>query len=1193
MIKHLRKNLKTIATFPQAAVRSRHIPCGFPEDSPCERIAGGKREVKPMKNCFVTTVLIALLGLLSLPALAQEFRGAVTGAVTDMTGAIVPNAKVKLTDTATGVTSTTSTNAAGIYTVDLLPIGPYDVRVDMSGFEISVSHIGLHTGERLQVDVQLHPGTAVQTVTVTSDAPQLETTNGGTIDVLGEQQIADEPMLGRNPFAMAGDVAGVTMFPGQNPLFANSPYANGGMDSWIVNGGLAYTTEYLLDGLTDSGIDTGGPANLSFVPSPDEVQEVGIATSILDAQYGRSGGGIVSVNLKSGTNRLRGEASYYLRNEMFNANSYADDTIGARKGEFRWLEPSVEVDGPVFIPKLYDGRNRTFFMFGWEEIHNEAPAPSYISVPTALERQGNFSQSFNGNPLPIYDPLTTVSNGAGGYTRTAFPNNTIPTNRLDPVAQKIAALLPLPNVPGAYNVNNLLATPNTSGDRYDSFVYRLDHNINQNNKIFGAFMYADRHQNEGLDAFPVAIAPSYLHWRINHAAHVDWTSTISPTLISSFRVGWNEHQFGIANHQQNFDLSTIGWPAATIAGLSDPTLFPYLSIGGYTSFGNSGFASGLLNTSNTYDLAESLIKHLKKMDLNFGVEIRPARDSRSWEADSTNFGFGTDFTQANPLTSQTDSGSGFASFLLGYADSGSNSYSPSPYYENGYYAAYVQDNWRLTSRLALTLGLRWDTETPEIESHNQQNTGFDPDAPYVFAGQQLFGKVLFPGVNGGQRGAYGYNLNYFGPRVGFSYSLTPKAVIRGGVGILYAPVFNQTSETGFSANTNYVASTNNLLTPDCGACTLGSPNTFANPFPNGFVQPGGAASNLTGQGGWTYWNANKANTPKIIQSSLGVEYQLPAQTLLNVKYVLGLTRHISETRNANFLPTSDLALGNALNGTVPNPFSGLLPGTFLNTPTITLQQSLLPFPQYSPFYVVVSNAATSYNALQVTLDKRVSHGLYGRVAYTYSKENAEGFLNDQDTKYTHELNPDDQPHMITVTAGWHIPTPGEWSTSRILRQVMGWQVSGTYESFPKSGQLYTAPAGVTSTGVNPHVSHPTFAHEFNTCTIQLDGSLANCSLDNNIAAWKVVPPFTLATLNPYYGALRMPEPQLTNVDISKIFSLGKGLKLQFRAQAFNLTNSPAFTAPNTTYSSSTFGQVTNFSQYNDPRELMFALKLMY
>jgi hypothetical protein len=1135
-------------------------------------------------NMIRTVLWTLFLGLASLPTLAQEFRGAVTGTVADTSGGVIPGAKVTLTNTATGVITKAITNAVGIYTVDLLPIGSYDVRVQMAGFEAAITHIAVHTGDRVQADIQLHPGHDVQTVTVTNEAPQLETTTGGTVQVIESAEIADSPLIKRNPFTMADDQTGVTIFPGQNPESALGPYDNGGMDSYIVNGGLPYTTEYLLDGLTDSGIDTGGPANLSFVPSPDEVQEIGVATSVYDAQYGRSGGGIISLNLKSGTNTLHGEASYYLRNEMFNANTYADDLVGAPKGEFRWMEPSVEVDGPVYLPKLYDGRNKTFFMFGWEEIHNLAPAPSYSTVPTALERQGDFSQSYKGAPLPIYDPLTTVQNPDGTYSRAAFPNYQIPAGRLDPVVQKILSLIPLPNVPGAGNVDNLFATPNTSGDKYDSFVYRVDHVINDRNRIFGAFMYADRHQDEGLDGYPVSVAPSYLHYRTNHAAHVDWTWTVSPTLVSSFRVGWNEHQFAITNHQPNFDLSTIGWPAATIAGLSDPNLFPNLSIAGYTSFGNSGFASGLTNTSNTYDLAESLIKHLKSHDLNFGFEFRPVRDSRSWEADSTNFSFGTDFTQANPLVAQTDSGSGLASFLLGYADSGNNGKSPSPYYENSYYAAYLQDNWRMNSRLSLTLGLRWDTETPLFDHRNQINSGFDPNATYTFAGQQLHGKVTFAGINGSQRGAYDYNLNYFGPRLGFAYRVTDKLVMRGGFGVLYAPVFNLPSEAGFSANTNYIASTNNLLTPA---------NVFANPFPDGFVQPAGATANLTGQGGWTYWANNKANTPKIIQSSFGFEYQLPQQTLLNVKYVLGLTRNITETRNANFLPASDLALGNALNNTVPNPFAGLLPGTSLNSPTLTVEQSLLPFPQYTSFSVNVSNAATSYNALQATLEKRLSHGLYGRVAYTFSKENGEGFLNDQDTTYTHELSPDDQPHMILVTAGWHIPTPGQWASSRVLRQIMDWRVSGTYEAFPKSGELYMAPAGVTATGVSPRVNHPTFGHEFNTCTRTLNGTLENCSLDNNVVAWNVLPPFTLNTLNPYFGELRMPEPQLTNVDISKIFPIRETMHLQFRAQAFNLTNSPAFNGPNTIYSSSTFGQVTNFSQYNDPRELMFALKFSF
>jgi hypothetical protein len=461
------------------------------------------------------------------------------------------------------------------------------------------------------------------------------------------------------------------------------------------------------------------------------------------------------------------------------------------------------------------------------------------------------------------------------------------------------------------------------------------------------------------------------------------------------------------------------------------------------------------------------------------------------------------------------------------------------------------------------------------------DTGFDPNAPYTFAGQQLFGKVLFAGINGAQRGAYGNNWNYFGPRVGFAERISPKLVVRGGMGIMYAPVFNLPSENGYSGSTSYVASTNNGLTPA---------NTLSNPFPNGFTTVTGPTTNFTGQGGWGYWANNKANTPKVTQASVGFEYQFPQSALLNARYVFQRTNNISVGRNANFLSAADLSLGTQLNNQVTNPFAGLLPGTSLNSSTVSLEQTLLPFPQYTSFTVNLSNATSTYNGLQVTLDKRMTHGAYGRVSYTYSKELTEGFLNDQDTTYTHELSSDDQPHMVNVTAGWHVPTPATWASSAILKQVMGWQISGTYTAFPKSGPIYSAPSGVLATGVNPRASHPTWAHEFNTCTKTLSGSLQNCSLDNNQPAWQVQAPYTLSTMNPYYGELRMPVPQLTNVDLAKSFAIRDGVKLQFRAEAFNLTNSPAFNSPDTGYSSQTFGQMTNYSQYNDPRELMFALR---
>ncbi|WP_158820585.1 carboxypeptidase regulatory-like domain-containing protein [Granulicella sp. S156] len=1127
---------------------------------------------------------IFLLSVLSPCILhAQQERGAVSGTVKDPSGAIVTNAAVTATNTQTQNIFKTKTNDQGLYSILFLPIGAYDLSISASGFQTAVQHFELHGNDHLQIDLALHVGSTSEMVTVRSEVPLLEAETGDSGMTISAEQIQNLPLLGRNPFMLATMTPGVIVQPGQPANISQRPFDNGGFDYIMVNGGRGFTTEVTMDGLADTGSEqasAGQISNINFVPSPDMTSEFRVQSSVYDAQYGRSGGGFMAFNLKSGTNELHGAAYEYYRSQVLNANDYADDKAGNPKSGFHWNQPGVVIDGPVYIPKLYDGRNKTFFMFGWEDIRTTTPEPTYSTVPTALEKQGNFSQSLAGNqPAILYDPLTTVQHPDGSYSRTAF-GSSLPTGRIDPVASKIISLLPDPNayISGNGDSNDLFAGPNNTLDVYNAYTARIDHTINPAHRIDVVYLYSHRQQTSGTNGYPVAITPNYQHYRINNGAHVNWDWVISPTLVSSFGVGWIEHRFAILNQQPVYDLSTLGFPSY-MSDSPAPTLFPQINMAGYSSFGNSGYGTGALNTDDNYDLRETLVKTLKRHNLSFGGEDRAMRDDYNYYAGYSSLSSGRDFTQANPLASDNVSGNSVASFLLGYADGGGISTNPRVGWRDGYYALFAQDSWRVTDHLTLTLGLRWDTESPMTEAHGQANTGFNPNASYSFAGQALKGQVLF-----GKGDPYNWNRSNFGPRFGFSYAATKNLLVRGGLGMLYSPTFDNSSDVGFSANTNYLASTNNLLTPAL-------PTVVSNPYPSGFVQPGGASSNLNGQGGWQYWDNNTRNIPRITQYSLGIEYELPFRSILDVHYVGQLTTRLPNYRNPNFTSVADLALGNQLNTQLPNPFAGLLPGTSLNSATWSLQQSLLPYPQYGSFTEVVTNGSINYNGLQMRYEKRVSHGLSFLVGYTYQKPIDTGYLNDQDTVQAHYVDGNDLPQVLTISGSYSLPFFSN-SKNRVEKQAFGgWAVNLIARK--SSGQIYGAPGGVQATGVNPHVAHPTWAHAFNTCTITTSGTLQNCSASEPTPVWAITPPFTLNRMIPTYGGFRSPIPWTEDASIFKTFPIHDRLNLQFRAEFFNLTNTPVFPGPDTNVNDATFGQQTVFTQTNIPRNIQVALKLTF
>jgi hypothetical protein len=1120
-----------------------------------------------------------LVGCLSVSVFGQQFEGAITGSVKDSSGAFVKLASVTAINVKTSVAYSAKTNDTGNYAILLLPIGQYKLQVQASGFSTTTIAVDVHGGDRLQVDPVLAIGKTSETVTVEANGIRLQTTDADSASTIDTATLHNMPTFAQNPINLVLFSPGAVLNTNAGDTSALRPFDNGGMDSFSFNGSVNFTSDTTLDGLTDTGSEQASStqiANVNIVPSPEMLEETRIQTSVYDAQYGRSGGGFVSMNLKNGGNQFHGIVREYFRNSALNANDYADNHQGKGKALLHWSQPGIVVTGPIRKDKI-------FFMFGWEDVRSSTPNPSYMTVPTMLERSGDFSQSQSGNTAQlIYDPLTTVSTSSSTYARTAFANSQIPSGRINSVASKVMDLIPEPNVSGATNSNNYFSGSNPDKDKYDEYIYRVDQNLGANHHIAYTYASSNRTEVRGGYLWPKSITPDYSHYRSNYGAHINWNWNIAPSFISAFGIGWNEHRFSQAPMQSSFDLSSVGWGSAFDGSVAS-TLFPRINVSSYTSFGNPNVGTGHYNINDTYDLKETLFWTHGHNTFSFGGEIRPMRDRYKWAQGSSTFSFTKQYSEANPLQSDIVSGNAYADFLMGYPNSGSVTSNPELNFKDGYYAVFMQDMWRVSSRLNLTMGLRWDTESPMVDSY--QNVGFNEDAYYNFANTRWQGTVLFDDKSG-RHSVYNWDLNNFGPRVGFAYVLTKSLVARGGAGVLYAPTFDKPSSNGFSATTSMVTSNDSGLTPNTAT-------TLSNPYSGSFNTASGSSTNLNGQGGWWYWDKNKREIPRLIQVSLGFEWQVPhmSNAILDVHYAGQWTDFLPNQRSQNYSTVAQMnQYGSQLASQVTNPLYGYVPGTSLNTATISLQQSLYKYPQYTQVYKYLSNGTSHYHGLQAHFDKRMSSGLYAMVSYTWSKLINTEFLNSQDTQLTNFQNAYNAPQKLMVATGYKLPFFAHSSNGILRTAISGWATDLTLSV--QSGYLYGAPSGVQSTGVDPHIKNPTPSHFFNTCTIQTDGTHKNCDHEST-PAWYITPSYTINYLNPYFGGFRISDPPSLNFAIGKEFKISHGLGFNLRGESFNLMNSEKFYPPDTTATDSTFGARTSYSQYNLPRNIQVTARISF
>jgi hypothetical protein len=1184
--------------------------------------------MKLRRHSFVRSIVLVVVLLVNwrLPCFAQTATGSITGTVLDPSQAPVAAANVTLTNTATAETRSVRTNNLGYYSFQLLPPATYKFEVSASGFRgFVVDRIALDVGSAVAQNVALQVGDVTQTITVNENTAQVESESSSLGTVLGNTSIVDLPTNGRNSYGFAALVPGVRA----PNLFTQVAYGNYNDQFLSINGSRANVSMFLLDGGWNSNSGFNGPG---IYPPIDLVQEYKVQTSNLPAEFGNTAGGVINVVTKSGANQVHGSLYEFVRNNAFDANNFFANSAGEAIAPIRFNQFGGAFGGPVFIPNVYDGRNKTFFFASYEALRWVRAYTSSGTVPTALQRQGNFSQTFNsaGQLISVYNPLSIVQLGNGQYSRTALPNNIMQPSQINPVSAALLAYLPLPNtagnpLTGTNNFESTMSAPTIE----NTFSLRGDQKITDSQKIFVRWSQnwstVDRPQVYGT------ASPNFLYSNptdgtdISHNIEgaVNYNYVVNPSTVVELGSSVLHYWLGRTNPALGFDPTKVGMPSYfNNVGLTP--CFPGIGVSGMGTTINipdagGGFLGGCQYTSQSYDTFSeygNVTKVSGAHTFKMGANWFDNRWTQRQQASSPGFNFGTDMTQGpNPLSPNSASGVGFASFLFGTGDSGSiNSSSPGEFVSYHSYGFYFQDDWKISPKLTVNLGIRYDFNAPWSEKHNRIND-WNPTGTTSDNGVMLTGGLEFPGVNSVPTGQFQNNRLNFAPRAGFAYSFDQKTVVRGGFGMYYGPTNgaafagNMSPFTGFSASTTWNA--NNGVVPV---------DPLNNPFPNGFTRAPDNTQGLLTLLGQNLETMDRGRLNLYAEQwNFGIERTFPGSLLLSVAYAGSHGVHLYSPVNYDQMPDQYLSLGSALLDQVKNPYFGLISSGPMSGPTVAQYWLLRPYPQFTGVTAESNSYGDSiYHSLQVKVERRFSHGLGVLLSYTYSKliddvlpsDTYEGFPGEnfsggyiQDStnrRADRAVASFDTPNYLAINGNWDLPFgKGQafLSDGKVVNAIFGgWQLNGIFNMHSgdpltlsdATNTLYNDGSYGWSANIQGNVQRANYLGG----PVYTSGSVASRVNDYfNLSAFGIPAPFTYGNTGRLLPYLRGPGAVQLDMSLFKEIPIHERLHLQFRAEVFNLLNHPQFDNPNTVIGTAQAGIISN--QVNSPRDIQLALKLLF
>lgn len=1168
--------------------------------------------------------LLCVSLLITAPVEAQTITASLEGVVRDASGGAIQHAEVTVVNAGTNATFKTKTDAEGRFLALSLRPGSHSVTVEKAGFrKLERTGITLQVNQAARLDLVLEVGTQDETLTITATAPLLEATTSAVGQVIDNKQIVDLPLNARNPFDLVRLVPGVIGGSSFNPSTANT---------FSVNGGRPQSNEILIDGIP-SAPSNDAVNTPSVFPSVDAVQEFRLQTNSFSAEFGRSGGGVINLIYKSGTNQFRGSAFEFYRDAAFDEQDYFAERQGQALADSSRHQFGATLGGPI-------KRDKTFFFLNYEGLRERRAVDQFLTVPTEAMRRGDFSQLRRaGQPIVIYDPLTTTGTTAATVSRLPFPGNLIPQSRFDPVAVRALRYFPLPNVAGAEVFNNYFIATEDPFDT-DEMLVKLDHRFSNRQQL--AVRYAHRrHIDKPARLLPDEIAFAQRSRNFNFFGHnvaLDYNLTASPTFLVNFRYGFARQAADFSPLSLGFDpVAELGLPAYIRdipTGNGEPLVFPNLVPAGYLAVGGADIGSGD-NPFMVHTWQLGLTKVASRHLLKFGGEVRWFLQNTSQYGRTTgHFDFGAGFTQANPLAPTANTGDGFASFLLGMGNTGSSLTEgfKTSHNRSSYWAGYVNDDWKVSSKLTLNLGLRYEVEIPRVEVLNRTNF-FDKDAPHPLGPQiqgrpgvelcpackDLRGGLVFVGVNGVSRRGIETDWNNLSPRAGFAYQVDPRTVIRGGYALIYAPsphvATGTIGQTGFRSDTPWLGTLDNGLTPN---------HLLRNPFPDGPVpRPGSSLGLNTALGlGMQALQPESVGSPYTQHWNLGIQRELPGAVLFDAAYVGHRGVHLIDSSQATSINEVRPEFWSpALTQLVPNPFfdpatgRSLIPVGVFARPTIARGRLVRPFPHFDGIsHVLTTGASAIYHSLQVKSERRFKSGLGFLMAYTWGKlidDNtgvgtgvpSSGTIQTQyNRRAERAVSPSNVAHQVVAAYTYELPFGREKAIGKSWGGAVdailgGWQVNGITTFRTGTPLTISAPNNCTNCfngGLRPNIN---------------PGAPADLKMPGNFRErWEADPRAryfdtsvfsqpTAYTLGNAPRTLKVLGPGLVNTDLSlfKNFRPSGRFTVQLRVEAYNVFNYVQFPQPNTAFAvnSTTFGTLTNLNQANTPRQLQFGAKLLF